>query len=31
MTYMICNFPDAAYTTESIELFEKEVIPALAG
>ena len=31
MTYMICNFPDSAYTTESIELFEKEVIPALAG
>jgi F420-dependent oxidoreductase-like protein len=31
MTYMICNFPDSAYTTESIELFEREVMPALAG
>lgn len=31
MTYGIFYFPDAAYTTESIELFEHEVMPALAG
>lgn len=28
MDYLIVRFPDAAYTTESIELFGKEVIPA---
>jgi alkanesulfonate monooxygenase SsuD/methylene tetrahydromethanopterin reductase-like flavin-dependent oxidoreductase (luciferase family) len=31
MSYGIFYFPDAAYTTESIELFEREVMPALAG
>ncbi|WP_043501441.1 LLM class F420-dependent oxidoreductase [Georgenia sp. SUBG003] len=29
MTYGIFYFPDAAYTTDSIELFEREVMPAL--
>ncbi|MPV88609.1 TIGR03560 family F420-dependent LLM class oxidoreductase, partial [Georgenia ruanii] len=29
MTYGIFYFPDAAYDTESIELFEREVMPAL--
>jgi alkanesulfonate monooxygenase SsuD/methylene tetrahydromethanopterin reductase-like flavin-dependent oxidoreductase (luciferase family) len=29
MTYAICNFPDAAYDRSGIELFEREVIPAL--
>lgn len=29
MTYAILYFPDAAYDTSSIELFEREVIPAL--
>jgi F420-dependent oxidoreductase-like protein len=31
MTYAICYFPEAAYDTGGIELFEREVIPALAG
>jgi alkanesulfonate monooxygenase SsuD/methylene tetrahydromethanopterin reductase-like flavin-dependent oxidoreductase (luciferase family) len=31
MTYAICYFPEAAYDTGGIELFEQEVIPALAG
>jgi F420-dependent oxidoreductase-like protein len=30
MTYAICNFPDSAYDTSGVELFEREVIPALA-
>ncbi len=30
MTYGICYFPEAAYDTSAIELFEREVIPALA-
>ncbi|GAA4489378.1 LLM class F420-dependent oxidoreductase [Rhodococcus olei] len=29
--YAICYFPEAAYDTSGIELFEREVIPALAG
>ena len=29
MTYPICYFPEAAYDTSGIELFEREVIPAL--
>lgn len=29
LAYGICYFPDAAYSTESIELFAAEVIPAL--
>ncbi|UNX56288.1 LLM class F420-dependent oxidoreductase [Georgenia sp. TF02-10] len=29
LAYGIFYFPDAAYTTESIELFEREVMPAL--
>jgi F420-dependent oxidoreductase-like protein len=28
--YVICNFPDAAYDRSGIELFEREVIPALS-
>ena len=31
MTYAIVNFPELAYDTSGLELFEKEVIPALAG
>jgi alkanesulfonate monooxygenase SsuD/methylene tetrahydromethanopterin reductase-like flavin-dependent oxidoreductase (luciferase family) len=31
MTYAITYFPDLAYDTSSLELFESEVIPALAG
>ena len=27
--YVICNFPEAAYDTSGIELFEREVIPQL--
>jgi F420-dependent oxidoreductase-like protein len=30
MTYAILNFPEAAYDRSGIELFEREVIPALA-
>jgi F420-dependent oxidoreductase-like protein len=30
MTYAICNFPEAAYDRSGIELFEREVLPALA-
>jgi len=30
MTYAICYFADAAYDSSSMELFEHEVIPALA-
>ena len=29
MTYAIANFPELAYDTSGLELFEKEVIPAL--
>jgi F420-dependent oxidoreductase-like protein len=29
LSYAICNFADAAYDRSSIELFEREVIPAL--
>jgi F420-dependent oxidoreductase-like protein len=29
--YVICYFPEAAYDRSGIELFEREVIPALAG
>ncbi|MFE3291829.1 LLM class F420-dependent oxidoreductase [Rhodococcus sp. NPDC059234] len=29
--YAICYFPEAAYDSTGIELFEREVIPALAG
>ncbi len=29
MTYAICYFPEAAYDTTGMELFEQEVIPAL--
>ncbi|MGF1652556.1 MAG: LLM class F420-dependent oxidoreductase [Actinomycetales bacterium] len=29
MTYAICYFPEAAYDTSGIELFEQEVVPAL--
>jgi hypothetical protein len=28
---VICYFPEAAYDRSGIELFEREVIPALAG
>ncbi|MPV36739.1 LLM class F420-dependent oxidoreductase [Georgenia subflava] len=31
LAYGIFYFPDAAYTTETIALFEREVMPALAG
>jgi alkanesulfonate monooxygenase SsuD/methylene tetrahydromethanopterin reductase-like flavin-dependent oxidoreductase (luciferase family) len=31
MTYAITYFPDLAYDTSSLELFEAQVIPALAG
>jgi len=31
MAYAICYFVDAAYDQSSIDLFEREVIPALAG
>jgi alkanesulfonate monooxygenase SsuD/methylene tetrahydromethanopterin reductase-like flavin-dependent oxidoreductase (luciferase family) len=31
MTYPILYFPEAAYDTSGIELFEREVLPALAG
>lgn len=31
MTYAITYFAEAAYDTSGIELFEDEVIPALAG
>lgn len=31
MTYAICYFAEAAYDTSGIELFEKQVVPALAG
>ncbi len=31
MSYAICYFPEAAYDTSGMELFEKEVIPALGG
>ncbi|MFD4179685.1 LLM class F420-dependent oxidoreductase [Rhodococcus sp. NPDC058514] len=31
LNYGICYFPEAAYDTSGIELFEREVIPALAG
>ena len=27
MTYAICYFPEIAYDTSGLELFEKEVIP----
>jgi F420-dependent oxidoreductase-like protein len=30
MTYAICYFPDIAYDRSGLELFEREVIPALA-
>lgn len=30
LDYAICYFPEAAYDTSGIELFEREVIPALA-
>jgi F420-dependent oxidoreductase-like protein len=30
MTYAICYFVDAAYAPDSVELFQREVIPALA-
>ncbi|WP_214407289.1 LLM class F420-dependent oxidoreductase [Pseudonocardia lacus] len=30
MTYAICYFPDLAYDRSGLELFEREVIPALA-
>ncbi|MGV1088401.1 MAG: LLM class F420-dependent oxidoreductase [Mycobacterium sp.] len=29
--YVICYFPEAAYDRSGVELFEREVIPALAG
>jgi F420-dependent oxidoreductase-like protein len=31
MTYPILNFPEAAYDASGIELFEREVVPALRG
>ena len=31
MAYTICYFADAAYDRSSVELFEQEVVPALAG
>jgi hypothetical protein len=30
MTYAITYFPELAYDTSGLELFEREVIPALA-
>ena len=30
MTYAICYFPEIAYDTSGLELFEREVIPAFA-
>lgn len=30
MTYAICYFPDAAYTLDSVKLFEEQVAPALS-
>jgi alkanesulfonate monooxygenase SsuD/methylene tetrahydromethanopterin reductase-like flavin-dependent oxidoreductase (luciferase family) len=30
MTYAICNFPESAYDLSGVELFEREVMPALA-
>ena len=29
--YTITNFPESAYDTSGIELFEREVVPALAS
>jgi hypothetical protein len=29
--YVICYFPEAAYDRSGIELFAREVIPALSG
>jgi hypothetical protein len=29
--YAICYFPEAAYDRSGIELFEREIIPALSG
>lgn len=29
--YVICYFPEAAYDRSGIEMFEREVIPALSG
>jgi hypothetical protein len=31
MTYAILYFPEAAYDRSGIEMFEREVIPALQG
>jgi F420-dependent oxidoreductase-like protein len=31
MTYAVCYFAEAAYDTSGIELFEREVVPALNG
>jgi len=31
MTYPIVYFPEAAYDTSGIDLFEQEVVPALRG
>jgi hypothetical protein len=31
MAYTICYFADAAYDRSSVELFEREVVPALQG
>ncbi|GAA1398547.1 LLM class F420-dependent oxidoreductase [Pseudonocardia kongjuensis] len=31
MSYAICYFPEAAYDRSGIELFEREVVPALTG
>jgi F420-dependent oxidoreductase-like protein len=31
MTYAVCFFPEAAYDLGGVELFEREVVPALAG
>jgi len=31
MSYAICYFPEAAFDTSGIELFEREVIPSLGG
>jgi hypothetical protein len=30
MTYAICYFPEAAYDKSNIELFQREVVPALS-
>ncbi len=30
MTYAICYFPEAAYTLDRVEMFQKQVIPALS-